>query len=138
LGGLTQVYSEFGEQFRGAVQSVTSAVQELVPLLVVESISRSVAFYRERLGFEMTQSWDPDGVLTWCRMERNGAALMIQLACEADGPAAGRGRAVTFYFDCDDVAAIHREFTAAGLQLPQPERAFYGMDQFDFTDPKRG
>jgi uncharacterized glyoxalase superfamily protein PhnB len=98
-------------------------------------MSRSVAFYRDQLGFRLTHSWEPDGVLTWCRLERGGSALMLQLACEEDGPAQGRGRGVTFYFNCSDIMAIHREFTAAGLQLPQPERAFYGMDQVYFTDP---
>jgi uncharacterized glyoxalase superfamily protein PhnB len=114
---------------------MSSEIRELVPLLVVESMSRSVAFYRERLGFELTQSWEPEGVLTWCRLERGGSAIMLQLACEEDGPAEGRGRGVTFYFNCNDVMAIHREFAAAGLELPRPERAFYGMDQVYFTDP---
>jgi uncharacterized glyoxalase superfamily protein PhnB len=114
---------------------MTSAIQELVPLLVVASMADAVAFYRDRLGFHMTQSWEPDGVLSWCRMERGGSAVMLQLACEEDGPTQGRGRGVTFYFTCDDVMAMHGEFAAAGLELPRPERAFYGIDQVYFTDP---
>ena len=94
-----------------------------------------VEFYRDRLGFRITQSWEPDGVLAWCRLERDGVALMLQSSCEEDGPAAGRGRGATFYFNCDDAAAIHHELTAAGLQLPPPERAFYGMDQVYLVDP---
>ena len=112
-----------------------TSINELVPLLAVQSMPRALEFYRDRLGFRVTQSWEPDGVLAWCRLERDGIALMLQTACEEDGPAGTRGRGATFYFNCSDVAEIHRELLAAGLKLPSPARAFYGIDQVYFTDP---
>lgn len=115
--------------------SAATAVRELVPLLFVEAIERSLAFYRDRLGFELTQSWEPEGKLAWCRLERGGAAIMLQQACDEDGPAAGRGRGVGFFFLCDDAAALHAELAAGGLELPPPQIAFYGMQQLYLRDP---
>jgi uncharacterized glyoxalase superfamily protein PhnB len=112
-----------------------TSVRELVPLLFVEDIARSVAFYRERLGFEMTGVWEPEGRLAWCRLQRGGSWLMLQQACDEDGPAEGRGRGVEFFFTCDDADALHAEFAARGLSLASPAVAFYGMKQLILKDP---
>ena len=111
------------------------AIQEIVLLLVVKDIERSVAFYCESLGFEVTQRWLPDGKLAWCRIERGSAALMLQRSCEEDGSATGRGRGVCFYFLCDDANVLCAEFRAAGLAVIAPQVAFYGMNQLFVTDP---
>lgn len=116
--------------------AAATTLHELVPLLFVENIERSAAFYRGQLGFEMTQEWSPDGKLAWCRLARGGAALMLQQACpQEDGPTEGRGRGVGFFFLCDDADAIHTEFTVAGLSLQPPQVAFYGMNQLFVKDP---
>src|SRR5687768_1897595 len=108
----------------------SAAVSELVPLLFVDDVRRSVAFYRDKLGFEMTGSWEPDGKLSWCSMRRGGGALMLQQSCpEEDGPAGERGRGVEFFFICDDADAVFAEVTARGLRLDPPKVAFYGMNQ---------
>lgn len=115
----------------------STPVQEIVPLLYVEDIAMSEAFYKEKLGFTQTTSWKPGGVLKWCRLDRDGVGLMLQLA-EAEefaGKTGERGRGVTFFFNCEDVDAIRDQFAASGFRLPVPEVAFYGMKQLEFTDP---
>ena len=113
----------------------TATVRELAPLLFVQDIERSVAFYRDNLGFEVHGKWEPDGKLAWCRLQRDGSALMLQQASEEDGPAEGRGRGVGFFFVCDDAGAIHTELSERGLHLNPPQVAFYGMKQIFVTDP---
>lgn len=110
-------------------------VHEVVPLIFVADISRSVAFYRDQLGFVIEAAWEPGGKLAWCRLERGGSAIMLQQATEEDEPAAGRGHGVGFFFLCDDADAMHAEVTALGLSLDPPKSAFYGMKQFFLTDP---
>ena len=110
-------------------------IRELVPLLFVEDITYSVAFYRDKLGFAITMSWEPEGKLGWCRMERDGVAIMLQQACEEDGPAAGRGHGVEFFFICDDAAKLHAGFVTNGLTVAPPKLAFYGMNQVFVSDP---
>jgi uncharacterized glyoxalase superfamily protein PhnB len=112
------------------------AIRELVPLLFVEDAARSADFYRERLGFALAQSWAPEGTLAWCRLVRDGAAVMLQQACpEDDGPAEGWGRGVVFYFNCDDAAAMHADLASRGLSIAPPQAAFYGMNQVRVRDP---
>lgn len=113
----------------------TAEVRALTPLLFVDDIGRSLASYRDRLGFALMQDWSPEGKLAWCHLKRGGATLMLQQACEEDGPAAGRGRGVGFYFLCDDANALHAEFSAGGLTLDPPKIAFYGMNQLFVRDP---
>ena len=112
-----------------------TTVREIVPLFFVEDIERSVAFYRDSLGFELANEWKPDGKLAWCRLERGSSALMLQQSIKEDGPAAGRGRGVEFFFLCDDADALHAEFTARGLDIKRPTVAFYGMNQLFLQDP---
>jgi uncharacterized glyoxalase superfamily protein PhnB len=111
------------------------AISEVVPLLFVEDINRSVDFYCGQLGFVLVNKWEPDGKLGWCRIERGNSAIMLQQACEEDGPAAGRGRGVEFFFQCDDAAALYSEFQSAGLTIARPKVAFYGMNQLFVKDP---
>jgi uncharacterized glyoxalase superfamily protein PhnB len=111
------------------------AVRELVPLLYVEAIDRSLAFYRDKLGFVVTGSWEPNGKLAWCRLQQLGTAIMLQQACDEDGPAAGRGRGVAFFFTCDSAERVYAHLTGRGLALEPPRVAFYGMNQLFVTDP---
>lgn len=57
-------------------------------------VQRSVEFYREWLGFNLTGEAENDGKMFWCSMERGGSAIMLQQAEEEDGPAEGRGQRV--------------------------------------------
>src|SRR6218665_3388940 len=95
---------------RGAMGSgaVRGTVRALWPLLTVQNIAASIAFYRDRLGFDVIdEAKGPEG-LFWCRLTRDGASLMLQQGDEAeDGPAEGRGRGVALYFVCDDADAMY-------------------------------
>jgi uncharacterized glyoxalase superfamily protein PhnB len=110
-------------------------IRELVPLLFVRDIESSMGFYRDGLGFAVAGTWEPEGKLAWCRLQRDGSAIMLQQADEEDGPAGGRGRGVGFFFICDDAAAIHTELSGRGVHLAPPQVAFYGMKQIFVTDP---
>lgn len=114
---------------------MSNPLHELTPLLIVAEMSQSLTFYRDQLGFQIAQDWSPDGRPAWCRLERDGVSLMLQQACDEDGPAAGRGRGVVFYFLCADASAEHERLQALGVNVAPPEVAFYGMNQLVLTDP---
>lgn len=106
------------------------------PLLTVQDIAVSIAFYRDRLGFDVVDEARAASGLFWCRLSRDGASLMLQQADEAeDGPAEGRGRGVALYFVCDDADAMYAEFTARGLAVESPTKAYYGMNQLHVPEP---
>ena len=113
----------------------TTTIRELVTLLFVQDIEASIGFYRDHLGFEIVGTWEPDGKVAWCRLQRNNSAIMLQQAGDEDGPAEGRGRGICFFFVCDDVVAIYAELSERGVSLAPPEVAFYGMKQIFLKDP---
>lgn len=111
------------------------ALRQLWPLLLVQDIERSLAFYRDRLGFTVVDQAESQGKAFWCRVERDGVSLMLQHAEEDDGPAAGRGRGVTFYIVCHDADALFAEFASRGLALAPPQNTYYGMRQLFVPEP---
>lgn len=116
--------------------NTTGALHELVPLLFVDDISHSVAFYVDQLGFEMKLKWEPKGKLSWCRLERGNTALMLQLAIpDEDGTAKERCTGIGLFFNCDDAQTIYEELLSKGLSLEPPCVAFYGMNQLFVKDP---
>jgi len=118
-----------------ATTNAPGTLRQLWPLLFVQDLDRSIAFYRDRLGFDVVAHDSINDRIYWCRLERGGASLMLQQAEAEDGPAAGRGHGVAFYFVCNDADAFHAEFTARGLSLEPPSVAHYGMKQLFVPEP---
>jgi uncharacterized glyoxalase superfamily protein PhnB len=113
----------------------SAVVRDVVPLLFVDEIALCVAFYVNKLGFAIERKWEPEGTLAWCKLRRDRSAIMLQQACEEDGPADARGRGIVFYFNCDDVDALYAEVVARGLSVGPAEVAFYGEKQLSLRDP---
>jgi glyoxylase I family protein len=110
-------------------------VQQLWPLLAVTDIERSIAFYRDQLGFTVVGDAKNKGRVYWCRLHRGGASIMLQQAEAEDGSRELRGRGVALYFVCDDADVAYAELTARGLKLDPPTTACYGMRQVFVPEP---
>ena len=59
-------------------QKTGANVKQAVPFLRVSNMERSLAYYIDGLGFEMTHKWIDEGKLRWCWLQLGGAALMLQ------------------------------------------------------------
>ncbi len=114
-----------------------SVLRTVWPLLAVDDLEESIAFWRDQLGFTIAgQAEAADGRTFWCRLQRDASSIMLQRADEVeDGPARARGRGVTLYFMCDDVDAFFREVSTRGLQVAPPTTADYGMRQLYVPEP---
>jgi glyoxylase I family protein len=75
------------------------------PLFQVFDMRRSVAWYCDMLGFEVVQSYEPDGHLYWAMLQLGDATLMLNSQYEdedrpAQEPPSPPGHSdVTLYFD---------------------------------------
>ena len=132
-------YNETGKLLRRVVKERLSApanVQAAYPLLYAGNIERSLAFYRDQLGFTLAERWAPDGELRWCSLILDDARIMLQRAEPGDLASLEGGHGdIALYFLCEDVDRIHERLRERGLDAPAPTNAFYGMRQLTIEDP---
>jgi catechol 2,3-dioxygenase-like lactoylglutathione lyase family enzyme len=105
-------------------QTVTANLKQAVPFFAVSDMERSLRFYLEGLGFEMTHKWIDEGTVRWCWLQRGGAALMLQ-DFRRDGrepwsPPGQLGVGVSIMFVCEDALAFYREVRARGIDASRP------------------
>ncbi|HEV8113999.1 MAG TPA: VOC family protein [Planctomycetota bacterium] len=130
----------------------------LTLMLTVRDAKKSVAFYRETLGFELEAAWPDEKNPMWANMMMGRQGIMIGALmsdadaakmCAGDEGAAKYMRAlaeeyrknqpgvgVLIYVQVPDVDAYHAQLTTKGLkELPKPKTQFYGIREFALQDP---
>lgn len=109
-------------------------LHQAVPFFMVADMEAALRFYVDGLGFTKTMDWTPHGFVEWCRLERDGLALMLQQYREGHLPGERRGVGVSVCFECADALALYHAFTARGLT---PKRPFVGNGMWvvALTDP---
>jgi catechol 2,3-dioxygenase-like lactoylglutathione lyase family enzyme len=101
----------------------------MAPGIGVSDMARSVAFYTEVLGFEVSfQNGDP---VQFTLLERDKTELHLLLAPGHRGPAFNVAHLIV-----DDVDALHARCVAAGAPVIKAlADKDYGMRAFVFADP---
>lgn len=116
----------------------------IAPLLQVFDMPRSLAFYRDLLGFELVGNSPPRSPddFDWGLLRREGIELMLNTAYEyASRPAAPDPARVAshddtcLYFGCAELDTVYEHLKAHGLEVKPPAVAHYGMRQLYFKDP---
>ena len=121
-----------------AVSKGEANVRELVPMLCVASMERSLGYYVDGLGFTMQAKWVVDGRVLWCRLELGGAALMLQQfnreGHDSWAPQGEVGEGVSLRFQCQDAIAIYHDVISRGIGATEPQ---VGNAMWDtrLTDP---
>jgi glyoxylase I family protein len=114
---------------------------KLTPLMQVFDMRRSVAWYRDIIGFEVLQTHEPDGHLHWVLLKLGDAMLMLNSKYEDDVQLETRSVRVeghsdlTLYFDCPNVDEAYEHLLAEGCDVAAPVTRFYGMKQVTVADP---
>ena len=114
----------------------------LCPLLQVFDMPTSIAFYRDKLGFEVIGSSGPGDDCDWCRLRCDGAELMLNTRYERDErppePDPQRVEAhddTALFLGCRDLDALHAHLAAQGIAAEPPVTRPYGMRQVSCKDP---
>jgi len=130
----------------------------LAVALTCNDIAKSLAFYREALGFEMKESWPDEHAPMWCNLLLGGQSVMLGAAmdpaqvgemCAHDPadvavytPMAERfqkhpaGVGITVYLMVPDIDAYDAEIRGRGVQpLREPKTQFYGIRESIVDDP---
>ncbi len=115
--------------------------RKLTPLMQVFDMRRSVAWYRDVLGFEVLQTHEPDGHLHWAMLKLGDSVLMLNAKYEDDVQLEARSVRVeghsdlTLYFDCQNVDEAYQHLLAKGCDVAPPVTRYYGMKQVTVADP---
>jgi lactoylglutathione lyase len=99
-------------------------VKQIVPFFGIDSMTKSLAFYVDGLGFKMTNNWTPLGTIEWCWLEWEGTAIMLQ-EYRKDGdyshrPEGNLGAGMSIVFICEDAISLYKEFKSRGLKPSKP------------------
>lgn len=117
----------------------SSAIKRLTPVLAVEAVEPSLAFFEERLGFERTVTVPHEDRLGFAILVRDGIELMLQShdsirADTGDATGAIHGRSTALFIEVEDLAAV--ESALAGYPIALPRRTtFYGMHEVGVVEP---
>lgn len=111
-------------------------VTNLRPMLAVRDLPATVRFYVEKLGFNCCGLFGDPPV--WAELERDGTAIMFnappRTEVERDVPLKSKDYQI-FYFNTDDVVALHQEFKSRGVAVTDLRVTLYEMKEFEARDP---
>ena len=118
------------------------SVKGMAPLIQVFDMPASIAFYRDKLGFELVQSDRPGDDCDWVMLKLDDAYLMLNTAYESESrPPAPDSRRITahsdtaIYFSCPDVDAAYKHILGAGVEVKPPSITGYGYKAIIVNDP---
>lgn len=126
--------------------------------LTCKDMKKSVAFYRDSLGFTMKESWPSEQEPMWCNMVLHGQSVMLGGAMDPDklgemcahDPEAlpmykkqaiafrehPAGVGIHIYVEVDDVDAYDKKVRKQGAKpLREPKTQFYGIREIHVDDP---
>jgi len=113
-------------------------VSEMIPLLNVEDVTESIAFYEAVFGAIVERRWETGGRTRWARVAFEGGKLMLNTP-ESASATDRRSRAefddVVLYVMCDDASARRERLRAAGIGVSALFEEEYGNDEFGVRDP---
>lgn len=114
------------------------ALDGIAPLLRVLDMARSVAFYRDVLGFSVMAT-EPRGAAdcTWCMLALGDIAIMLDAGPGAPSVAPGppAEHRISLYFACVDVDAAYAALVKRGYPMSPPATTGHGMRQLVMRDP---
>ena len=98
-------------------------VENVTPILRVENLAASRAYYLQALGFSV--DWETDGMLS---ISRDGKSIML---CEGEQGVSG----VWLWIGVDDADAFFAEFSARSARIKSPPQNFSWAYEFAIEDP---
>ena len=107
------------------------------PGLTVNDINRSVAFYRDVLGFTLGETYEEHGILLGAQLRAGAVELWLSQDDWKKGRDRVKGVGCRFFFaTAQDVDALARRIKALGGKLlHEPETQSWGMRDIGIEDP---
>jgi catechol 2,3-dioxygenase-like lactoylglutathione lyase family enzyme len=128
--------SVFSNTHPGA--AATMDRMKITPVLIVESVEKSLAFWADRMGFEKTVEVPAEDGLAFVILVREGAELMLQSVASVrrDEPRFVRehGNSGALFIEVEDFEDVRKRLE--GYPVAMPERVtFYQMREVGVFEP---
>ncbi len=110
----------------------------VTPNLVVADIARSVAFYRDVLGFTLGKTVPDKPPYVFALMEHGKVTVFLNDLAEArrhPGPELRFGNTASIFFVVDDIQTLYDAVKSKTPILMPLTKQFYGMTEFSIVDP---
>ena len=115
--------------------NINMAIKQAVPLLRVADVARSMAWHRDTLGF-VGDPFPPAPPHEFAILRQGGVELMLR---RGSPPVRSKPRPYDWDVYLRREGGRFREvfaaFTARGIVTRRLERMFYGLAEFEITDP---
>ena len=114
-------------------------LKKLTPNLMVEDVARTLAFYRETLGFEVLTTLPEQEPFAFAILQRDGVELMFQSrASLSDNVPALTGVPIgasqTFYIEVTGIRDLYETLRDKVEIVVDFHDTFYGTQEFYFRD----
>ena len=120
-----------------ASRSETLALRSASPSFTVNDLSRSLAFYRDVLGFGVEEEWKDDGKVTGVSLKAGDVSFMIGQDDWKKGRDRSKGQGVRMYCTTrQDIDELANRILKAGWKLTQePKDQPWGTRDIALDDP---
>lgn len=114
--------------------------KSLSPDLMVEDVSKAIAWYRETLGFEVIGTAPDADAPIWAMLRAGAVTLMFETRSSIEqgfSQLAGKPIGVTgsLYMDVDDADGLYAAIHEKARVVVEPHLTFYGAREFYIEDP---
>lgn len=107
-----------------------------VPSYTVNDVEKSLAWYRDVLGFTVKERWENNGKLEGVEMKAGAVSFMLGQDDWKKGRTRAKGEAIRMFCSTDqDIDAIAAQVKAAGGTLAREPNDDWGMRSFSIDDP---
>jgi hypothetical protein len=109
---------------------------KITPVLIVESVERSLEFWMGRMGFEKTVEVPEGDAIGFAILVRDGAELMLQSVASVrkDEPKFERPGYAALFVEVDDFADTKKRLEGHPIEMPE-RVTFYGMREIGVFEP---
>jgi catechol 2,3-dioxygenase-like lactoylglutathione lyase family enzyme len=109
-------------------------LKKLTPNIVVADIEKSLAFYRDVLGFAVTMSVPDSAPYVFVGLQSGPVEVFIN-AVEVMPEKVSFGNSMSLFVEVADIKGLHEALRAqVPIAIPL-EKKFYGMTEFAIHDP---
>lgn len=118
-------------------QPETLRLRNVTPSFTATDLQRSIAFYRDVLGFVVGEEWREDGTLQGCEIRAGAVTFMLGQDDFAKGKDRTKGVGTRVWcYTAQDLDRLAAEITARGGVLDQePQLMPWGDRVFMISDP---